>query len=231
MRAVLDIVAAGALLFAAGVGAAPLAPASYDMPNGNGVASSGEFNYWDLGYTGSGATTVDNAALSGGLGDLTDGVTTTQNWFQIENAAGSGPYVGWRAAIMPAPPTVVFHFTHAVDVSDIVVHADDSDGAGGVREPASIRLVAGAFDQTFAIPAHSGAEPFAIDLAGLHGAALGISGVTSLALTFTRNAPDEWVFIDEVSFDGQLSAVPLPGAVGLLLSALPLLALRRRARA
>ena len=35
--------------------AAPISPSSYDMLNGNGRASAGTFNYWDLSYNGSGS--------------------------------------------------------------------------------------------------------------------------------------------------------------------------------
>lgn len=58
------------------------------MPNGNGTATGGFFNYWDRDYTGNGSVapisaphTNDGEALSGGLGDLTDGVIATQDWF------------------------------------------------------------------------------------------------------------------------------------------------------
>ena len=37
---------------------------SYDMPNGDGQAHSGSFNYWDLAYSGSGATSTDGAPLT-----------------------------------------------------------------------------------------------------------------------------------------------------------------------
>ena len=40
---------------------------SYAMANGNGQASGGSFNYWDLSYTGSGNAAADNSALSGGF--------------------------------------------------------------------------------------------------------------------------------------------------------------------
>jgi hypothetical protein len=213
----------GGLLAASSVaGAAVLAPSSYDMPNGGGVAHGGEFNYWDKNYSGSGDTTLDNAPLSGGLGDLTDGVVSTLNWFNTENAAGSGPYVGWRVATLAAPLTVVFHFAHAVDIDHIAIHTDDSAGSGGVDAPASVRLVAGTVDQLFpVVDPSSDSAPFFINLSNL-----GISAVTSVALSF--NAKNEWVFLDEVSFDGAVSTVPVPGAALLLASALPLLRLRRR---
>ena len=51
---------------------------SYEMPNGGGDASGGTYNYWDGSYSGSGSTTTDAAALSGGLGDLTDGIIATE---------------------------------------------------------------------------------------------------------------------------------------------------------
>jgi len=213
----------GGLLAASSVAAAsPLAPTSYDMPNGSGQAHGGQFNYWDKNYSGSGNTALDNAALSGGLGDLTDGAVTTLNWFSTENPAGTGPYVGWRPSTMDVPLTVVFHFAQAVDIDHIAIHTDDSGGAGGVDAPASVRVVAGAVDLLFPVVDPSpDTAPFFINLNNV-----GVSAVTSVALTF--NAKNEWVFLDEISFDGAVSAVPVPGAVVLLASALPLLRVRRR---
>ena len=56
---------------------------SYSMPNGN----TGSYTYWDDTYSGSGDVTVSNSALSGGTGDLTDGVIAGDNWFVTEAAS------------------------------------------------------------------------------------------------------------------------------------------------
>lgn len=221
------ILAGSAFMLNTAAHATNLVPTSYDMPNGSGQAHGGSLNYWDANYTGSGATTVDHAMLTGGSGVLTDGTISGQNWLPVSNEQGTGPYVGWRPPAMDAPPTVVFHFDQVVDIRNIVVHADDSDNLGGVLPPATIRVNGGTFDTTLVVPDHAGSDPYFIDLAALFGGTLGLVGVDSVALTFTHRAPGEWVFIDEVSFDGVPSAVPLPGSTALLLGALPFL-LRRR---
>src|SRR5258706_15581195 len=69
---------------------------SYDMPNGNGQFVYGTYNYWDGNYSGSGAKTTDNAALSGGRGALTDGVISTTGFGINSNNDGTGLYVGWK---------------------------------------------------------------------------------------------------------------------------------------
>lgn len=52
--------AAAAMVVAAAPALAVTVPVTnYAMPNGN----SGSFHYWDLGYTGAGATSTDGAAL------------------------------------------------------------------------------------------------------------------------------------------------------------------------
>ena len=75
-----------------------LVVSSYDMPNGAGQASGAGpsgFNYWDGTYNGSGNVHQDGAPLSGGVGALTNGIISTQPFYLVENAAGTGPYVGW----------------------------------------------------------------------------------------------------------------------------------------
>jgi len=61
------------------------------MNNGHGQANGGTFNYWDQSYGGLDCVNCDNALLSGGTEDLTDGVITPFNWLDIENGAGTGP--------------------------------------------------------------------------------------------------------------------------------------------
>ena len=85
--------------FAAAAHADPLTVSSYDMPNGDGQAAGGTYNYWDATYNGSGHRHHDGSFLSGGTGALTDGVIATQPWDVVSNSQGTGEYVGFAVMI------------------------------------------------------------------------------------------------------------------------------------
>jgi hypothetical protein len=191
--------------------AVAVTPLSYDLPNGDGQAHGGSFNYWDKAYTGSGDPTADRAALSGGHGDLTDGVIATQNWFNVENNEGTGPYVGWR----DLDPTIVFHFGESLRFSSITLHADDADGAGGVFAPGGITV--GGTTYTFADPAGSAPNTFTIGGLDLIG--------SDLQVTVHRRFDSAWTFVSEVTFTA--SPVPEPGTLALAVGGIGVLAGRR----
>ena len=70
LKSILCVSAAAAAMAFGGVAlAAPLAVTSYDMPNGDGQAHGGTYNYWDATYSGLGSPTQDRSPLSGGSGD------------------------------------------------------------------------------------------------------------------------------------------------------------------
>jgi hypothetical protein len=202
-----------------------LSPLSYDMLNGNGQASGGAFNYWDKFYTGTGNTMQDNAPLSGGLGDLTDGFTTNENWFNVENSGGTGPYVGW----LFLNPTITFHFAGATAYTQINVHVDDSVDTG-VYAPASITVSDGNATSTFPVTdLGGGAAPFWVNL---NVSGLGLSGNT-VFITLNRN--QNWVFADEVQFQGTstpttvTTTMPEPSSVTLfVLGMLAIIVVDRR---
>lgn len=198
--------------------AASLAPVSYDMLNGDGVATGGGFNYWDLSYNGEGSTTVDNAPLTGGRGDLTDGVIAALRWDLMENEAGTGPYVGWSDKSTPNP-LVTFRFAGPVWLDVLTIYFDDSDGYGGVSPPVSvdIGLESGPF-VNFAVSDPVGGVPFAQTFSGLDLAGQAIS------LRFHNSG--EWVFVSEVSFEGD--AVPEPSTFWLAIAVSGLFLSRRR---
>lgn len=181
---------------AAGAVAGPVnvAPASYDMPNGN----TGSYQYHDDTYSGSGCTTCDGASLVGGLGDLTDGVIATDNWFVTEAPSGPGPYVGWASV----DPVITFRWTNPVIVRSVTFHFDDADGFGGVSAPASV-TVGGTL---FTIDDPVGSAPFA------YTAAIDFEG-SDLVVQVERR--DSWVFLSEVTF----SATPVPEPASALLLA------------
>jgi len=211
-----------ALAAAAPALAAPVNPTSYDMHNGDGQASGGSYNYWDKNYSGIGSTTTDNALLSGGLGDLTDGVTTNQNWFSVENSAGTGPYVGWYSQVTPTV-AITFNFGGPVNIDTIRIHADDSAGAGGVSLPSRVDFTwAGGSAGAVVVDPSAGSEPSWLDFAGL-----GITGASSV--TVTLGYGNAWIFVDEVEFIG--APIPEPSTYALMalgLAGLGAVARRRR---
>lgn len=189
------------LLSASGVTlAASISPVSYDMFNGDSVS----FHDWDMKYNGTGSTTTDHAWLSGGTGDLTDGVIATQNAVYVENLSGTGPYVGWRYF----DPTITFHFAPSALINSVTLYLDNSGGVAGVSPPASVDING----VNFLVAPPAGTDPFAVTFGNL-----GIVG-DSLALTLHRQG--EWVFMSEVQFGGVPAAVPVPAAAWLLGSGL-----------
>ncbi len=187
--------------------AAPVFATSYDMLNGN----TGSYQYWDQTYTGAGNVTLDGSALSGGLGDLTDGVIAADNWFVVEAPAGNGPYVGWTI-----DPLITFNFAAGTIVDSLTIYVDDANGAGGVSVPGSVRINGGA---PIALLDPVGSAPISFTFAGLNAAG-------PLTLQLIRN--NQWVFLSEVKFDGIASPVPEPTTLVLLGVAMGGLALRRR---
>ena len=200
--------------------ATPLTPLSYDMRNGDGAASGGSLNYWDLKYDGLGATTTDAAPLSGGKGDLTDGAAAADIWFPVENLAGTGPYVGWFIR-KGADPVVTFSFAGNPTVETLRVHLDNT-GIGGVAAPTDIRVNGSSVP--FVAPAFGTAGWVEIN---------GLSAVGGLlSLQFIHDRLFGWVFVSEVEFDGRNGggAVPEPAALTLLLTGLGWLTIAARAR-
>jgi hypothetical protein len=202
--------------------AAPLEVASYEMFNGDGFASGGMFNYWDVNYTGAGSTNVDGAPLSGGVGDLTDNIIAPDNWFTVENLTGTGPYVGWRAAVTPNP-LVTFRFATPVFLDSITIYVDDSNGVGGVSPPESIDIgLEGGPYTNFPTTDPPGSAPLAFTFTGL--------GLTGSAVDLRFNNRNEYIFVSQVTFNGRAVPEPASIVIGVLAVIVPVRTRRRSHR-
>lgn len=199
----------GASLIALAAGSASAATlTSYSMKNGN----SGSYNYWDDTYNGTGSKTTNGSSLSGGLGDLTDGVIASSNWYVTEAPAGAGPYVGWTI-----DPVITFFFDAVATFNSMTFYFDDANGYGGVMAPRAVRI--NGTDFAIADPVGSAPFSYTANLAGLSTDALRVQ-------IFRRGS---WVFLSEVQFD--MAAVPVPASGVLLLAGLGAFGLKRRRRA
>lgn len=194
----------------ASVRAIEVQPTFYNMFNGN----SGSYNYWDESYSGTGNKAQDGASLRNGLGDLTDGVIATENWFVVEAPVGPGPYVGWYQRT----PSINFGFAGPQHFDSVTLYFDDSDGNGGVSAPShiEINLDGGNFWTTF-VPEPIGTAPSSFTIP--------IRTASTVAIRVVPK--NSWVFLSEVDFH-----VRVPDAattLGLLSVAFAgLAALRRR---
>lgn len=194
-----------ALYLIAALHGAVLVPTSYDMRNGG----SGTYIYQDRSYTGSGDKFTNYSPLTGGLGDLTDGVIPTLNWFSVENPAGTGPYVGWTSSEL-SQPNVTFRFGGPVTINSIVVYADDSNGSGGVNVPLSIDVgLEGGPYVNYSLASPAGSAPAAFTLSGLN--------LFGSAVDLRFNYSDSWIMLSEVTFEGASDASQIPEpSTGLL---------------
>lgn len=174
----LAIIPASLVALAGGAWAATVAPVSYDELNG----FAGQYNYFDDLYTGSGCKTCAGSSLTGGLGDLTNGVIATSNW-NVAETSGHGPYVGWAYT----DPTITFHFGQLVQIDSVTFSFDDAQ-AGGVSAPTSVLIGT----KSFSVANPVGTAPFSFTASGL-----GFAG-SDLAVKIVRG--DVAVFVSEISF-------------------------------
>jgi hypothetical protein len=179
-----------------GAATAATVPDSYNMLNGH----SGTYTYWDDSYSGRGCTTCNNQSLTGGKGDLTDGIIATDNWFVTEAPDGGGPYVGWYF-----DQTIRFHWNDSTNVDSVTFYLDDANGAGNVSPP--LRIVVDGKNFPVADPA--GSAPFAFTAGGI--------GFTGKDLVVSLYRKNNWVFLSEVQFFSAANRVPEPASVLLLL--------------
>ncbi|CAN5843278.1 hypothetical protein BH11PLA1_BH11PLA1_23940 [soil metagenome] len=209
---------------AAFAGTPNITPISYDMANGDGNAHSGAFNYWDDTYNGLGATTTDRAPLTGGLGQLTDGIIGGNDWAADLGEGPAQRWVGWNSFA----PVITFHLGGLYHLNGILVHANNfnsggvslfancmielsTDGGANYGAPTLFTPSAGNF-------ANTDAQYLQVFTGG--------PGINATEVRLTLTGSNVWLFIDEVTLQG--FPVPAPSAVAL--GALSLFAASRRRR-
>lgn len=166
-----------------------LLPTAYDLLNGE----TGTYTYFDDTYDGDGDNDIPLAPLSGGLGDLTDGVIADHNWNSTPE-----PYVGWRTV----DPTITVHFDDWVRVRSVTLHVDDSNGNGGVYPPQDVTISNGVTTLEFPVTDPPGGEPFALTFDEL-----GLVGDTLEITLADHNSGGGYMMLSELEFLGG----PAPG--------------------
>lgn len=236
--------------------AATLNVASYDMPNGEEYTSYSGYEYFDESYNGTGDTSVSRAQLSGGTGDLTDGVIGTATWEptnffttpeqRATLQAGMRPYVGWfieESKGAPYEVSIRFSFEQQVTVNSLLIHGLvgnlDRSSNNEPTMPDYFRLSNDATSTTLDLSSDPlNTNPQTTTFARTLNAGGMTGSLFTLSFGFDYD-PSDWysgrnfVFLSEVTFDGeQISPVPVPASLPLIvagLGALGLLGRRRKA--
>ncbi len=208
----LGLIAVATGLFLPGAQAAPIVPVSYDMQNGY----IGFDGYYDDSYDGNGCKTCPLAFLSGGKGDLTDGIIATQSWNIVEILPGPGPYIGFAVV----NPLIHFNLGSSVLINSVTLYLDDTNGLNGVAPPSSVTINA----TNYLIPDPVAGDPFAFSVTGLN---LNVSTL-DIELFYGGGV---WIFLSEVQFNaepGNIPTVSEPATLVLLGAGLMGLAAVRR---
>ena len=187
------------LLVTLSAGAATLPVSSYSMNNG----AHGTYDYRDFTYVPcNGVCDVTGAALSGGTGKLTDGVSPALSWYQYGELT---PWVGWSYdQTNGLNPTVTFNFASSVTINSVSVWVDNAIGYGGVYLPSGVSIDGTLFPIA---PDNTNPNPrgytFPVSITG-----------NSVDVQFFQTNGYAWVMVGEVSFNG--SSVPEPSSLLLL---------------
>lgn len=198
---------------------------SYSMPDGADLHGA----YYDNAYSG---TRAADGTLSGGTGDLTDGVTSAS---VVAGYGAWAPYVLWDGI----SPTIVFDLGESYAISSIVLSFKYYAQAA-VYLPSSLGLRFSSDGLNYGgaqLRTLSDAErvPGSDNSDGIYDVLAAPAGGRYVELTLNNGPENRWLALAEVSFDGvpggaPAEGLPEPGGLALALTALgALAALRRKA--
>jgi len=157
---------------------------------------NGGNSYHDLEYSPFSGTKTDYAVLSGGTGDLTDGIIPANSF----SVGGAAPYVGWQFSSTSTYPSrdsnevsIKFFFNQEVTIDSLKISVDDA--SGGVSPPAEVVI-----DMvTYTFPPNPGGSdggPFTAEIQ--LDPPVTVAVATGLDVTLIRGG--EWMFVSEVQF-------------------------------
>lgn len=208
MRAGIGFVGALACL-GSGAFAGIINPIEYRMLNGEGQLVGGWFNYWDETYNGSGNPLVDLSPLTGGLGQLTDGVIGHTDWW---GNLGNGPAFEW-VAWTTINPTIIFRFDQPYIFDQVSLHVNNSD-LGAVTIHSLVTFDFSLDGINFTSPNSYVTDPGQYGSYGGRWVDYPLTGVGSyVRANLIRTGPN-WIFLSEVEFRGR--PIPTPGSTVLV---------------
>jgi X-X-X-Leu-X-X-Gly heptad repeat protein len=203
------------LVFSCPLWAGTVTADGYDMMNGQ----SGSWRYLDSTYLPcpTAACTSNLGTLTGGAGQLIDGVAPAFSWGDSGQPGGTFvPWVGWYSI----DPGITFHFSGTPTITRVGLYLDNTPGWGDVRLPSQVDIAGQDFNIT--ADANFGPRWMYFDLAPVT--------ADTLAITLYRDS-GRWTMIGEVAFEGpDGGTVPEPAGLLLAAPALALFAIGRRRR-
>lgn len=220
MRAGISLIAALALGGAA-AHAGMVTPIEYRMPNGEGQLAGGWVNYWDDTYSGFGSKGDDLAPLTGGVGQLTDGILGHTNWWGDKGNGPSWEWVAWTTI----NPTILFRFDQPYQFDRVSLHLNNST-RGAVTLPSRISYEFSPDGVNFSTPSVFTPSPSQYTTYGGRWQHHSVAGAGSYVRVNLTRTGGNWVFLSEVEFSG--TPIPAPGALALLCGGLALMTPRRR---
>ncbi len=205
-------IAAVLLTFGAEARAGVVSPISYSMTNGDYGYVAG---YGDNAYNNSSCPGFPGL-LCGGLGELTDGITSPTFGGGDNHVA----MVGWGSG-PGSSHTIDFFFSPSYSFSQVAIHFSNySPAAIDVSDLVEISIGGNTAMLFVPVPdeGDTGNQWFTFDTAGATGSTVQVK---------IWHGSYQWVFLDEVTFESA-DAVPEPGSWAMMLGACGLFAIGRK---